>query len=200
MLETHNHLLFQPVISVQGFKDDYIQLLKATTVDLNEEIRIPQAKMKDALKQHRDHFANYLIFHQPYELTDGNIEYIAKYINQVGFISATRPQVAEEEMPFQGISFHINYQSKVGQVLHMNYKGNSQEDFENHLRAHLKYTVGNLLSKSDKVFHMVINFTSQLQFGKALEVQFRNSLRPGIFYQGYFVIEKTHKFDNTAKL
>ena len=191
--------MFQHVVVVQGSKIDVNQLPMASGVDSKEIRKIPQAKMKDVLQLHRKHFANYMIIHQPYELTDENIEYIANYIKPVGFISMSGTPTAEEEMPIQGRSFHIKFQSKRGQVMDMYYKGgNSQEDFENHLQAHLKYNIGNMLSESDKVVHMTINFPNEMSFGKAFEVLFRNCLRPDVSEEGFHVVQKTRNINSST--
>ena len=182
--------LFQPGVTVQGSNVDISRLLKVPDVDGKGLEKIPKAKIKDALQQHRDKFGDYLIIVQPYEFTEENIEYIASYIKPATFVSTTSTPTPKEELPIQGMSFHIKYKSKVGQVMHMHYKGNSQGDFENHLQAHLKYHVANVFSECDKVFHMLITFTTEMQFEKAFEVLSKNRLRPGVYTDGFYVVEK----------
>ena len=191
--------MFQPFVTVQGSKDTVSQLLKASGVDKKGIRKIPQAKMKDALQLHRKHFGNYMIINQPYELTDETIEYMSNYIKPMGFITLTST-TARQKMLIEGMSFHIKYQAKVGQVMHMHYKGNNQEDFDNHVQASLKILVDNILSEGNKDLHMVITFTNKLHFGKVLQVLFRNCLRPGLLDEGYCVNTKSQIIDSRPKL
>ena len=190
----------QPFITVQGSIADVSALLKASDNDSKKMRQIPQTKIKDALQLHRKHFNKYMILRQPYELKDDNVDYIANDIRPVCFISVTSTQLAKEDMLSQGISFHMSYKGKVGLVLRMTYQGKSHEDFENHLRAHLKCTLEYILSGSEKVFHMFINFSRHLHFQKIYEVLFRNGLRPGVFKEGFFVTEKSNAIANMPKL